>query len=74
MQADTAMPCAPWLFYMQVYYEERGTGALVNVKQESTLAQVLSCPGYSVLDGTPSFIILASGTEFREQYLTRVRT
>ena len=59
---------------LQVYYEEQCTGGLCSVSPQSTLAQVLSSPGYKVVDGTPSFILLAAGTEFREQYLTRNRS
>lgn len=40
---------------------------------ESSLVEALSSPGYVVVDGTPSFIVLAARTLFREKYLDRHR-
>ncbi|KAL5486492.1 hypothetical protein EMCRGX_G018980 [Ephydatia muelleri] len=56
---------------VELYFQDPTTDECVPVDLHSTLGNVLALPRYKVVSGTPSFIVLAAGTSFREQFLKR---
>lgn len=78
IEAMLGKECPPWDVKgqyipsnVELYFEDSTTDECVRVDQHSTLGSVLASPRYRVVSGTPSFIILAAGTSFREQFLKR---
>lgn len=56
---------------VELYFQDHTTDKCVSVDLDATLGSVLTSPRYRVVSGTPSFIILAAGTSFMEEFLKR---
>ncbi|XP_062854149.1 tetratricopeptide repeat protein 4 [Trichomycterus rosablanca] len=58
------------LLNLQVFFEDHDSGHLYEVNPETSLLQILQHPRFSVKAGTPSFILLVTGSAFRKQFLS----
>lgn len=72
------VPPAPWdtehkyqLHALRIFFEDKEKEKLCSVDHSNTLSQVLSDPRYCVLGGTPSFIVLVSGTKFMKEFVSK---
>lgn len=55
---------------LQLFLEDHKKGHLYEVNLETSLLDILQCPGCFIKEGTPSFIILVKGSPFCKQFLS----
>ncbi|KAL3869098.1 hypothetical protein ACJMK2_041823 [Sinanodonta woodiana] len=75
------VPPPPWDkegFYtpdrLQIFYEDKEKEKLYKVNKEWTLLHCLQQKRYKVFGGTPTFLLLPSGTTFETEFLKRYET
>ncbi|GAB1601657.1 tetratricopeptide repeat protein 4-like [Argonauta hians] len=54
---------------IEVYYEDANTESLYRIPAEKTLLEALQHEKYTVVGGTPAFILLASNSKFKAEFL-----
>lgn len=59
---------------LQLYFEDEKNEVLYQINPETSLLEVLKHQRFFVKGGTPSFIVLVSGSSFRKQFLSGKKT
>ncbi|CAB1432742.1 unnamed protein product [Pleuronectes platessa] len=59
---------------LQLYFEDKEKETLYQVNPEAPLLEVLQHKRFFVKAGSPSFIVLVTGSSFRKQFITGKKT
>uniref|UniRef100_A0A0L8HX71 Uncharacterized protein n=1 Tax=Octopus bimaculoides TaxID=37653 RepID=A0A0L8HX71_OCTBM len=55
--------------YFQIYFEENKTESLFRIPPEKSLLEILQHENFTVIGGTPAFILLVANSKFKGEFL-----